>query len=244
MKKIFISILALSLLVTFIQDAEAARKKKRRSIGAQQSKSKYPSKAPNPNFLNSCSQSLPTVYNPSKNSRMEGGANNRMGEKVISVEEAAKTGKPVTVAMDRFGDFGSKCNWKSSDGSSTRRCLLLVHVPGLDQNYPAYGKKFPNLPVDSLLAIVEDTGGAFSYKGTGKIDIPFSKNNFHKANPFKAANFEVLQSGMTNGKEVRRKDFSHFSPFVGGRSEKCSWDASRRTKNAPNHSSIATNVVQ
>jgi hypothetical protein len=134
--------------------------------------------------------------------------------------------------MDRFGEFGAKCNSKDKKGNS-KRCLLLVHLPGLDAQFPAYGKKFPNLPKDSFIALVEDSGGAFSYKGTGKMDIPFSKGKLYRANPFGKLNFEVLKSGITNGKEMRKESLVNFSPFINERSPKCSWNASRRTINAP-----------
>lgn len=223
----------MSVILTFTFDSEARKRRRGGSNSQKFSQSKYPSKSHNKDFMNSCTTSLPTVYNPSINNRMEGGSKNRMGEKVNSIEDAAQNGRPVTVAMDRFGDFGSKCNWKNNSGTSTRRCLLLVHLPGLDRKYPSYGNKFPNLPADSFLAIVEDTGGAFSHKGTGKIDIPFSRHNYHRSNPFKSVNFEVLEAGITDGKKVRQKNFTHLSPFVGGRNAKCSWDASRRAKAAP-----------
>lgn len=233
MKQALTLLFTMSVILTFTLDSEARKRRRGGFNKPKVSRTKYPSKAHNQNFLNSCTTSLPTVYNPSINNRMEGGGKNRMGEKVNSIEEAAQNGRPVTVAMDRFGDFGSKCNWKNSSGTATRRCLLLVHLPGLDNKYPGYGKKFPNLPVDSFIAIVEDTGGAFSHKGTGKIDIPFSRHNYHRASPFKSVNFEVLEAGITDGKQVRQKNFTHLNPFVGGRNAKCSWDASRRAKAAP-----------
>lgn len=233
MKKIFLAVMALMLLVTFASEsAEARRRKKSRGSSKKVSRSYYPSKKDNRDFLNSCSSSVPTVYNPNIGGSMEGGGKNRLGEKINSIEDAAKNGRPVTVAMDRFGAFGAQCNNKSRNGSS-KRCLLLVQLPGLDKQYPAYGKKFPNLPADSFIAMVEDTGGAFSYKGTGKMDVPFRSGGLYRASPFRDLKFEILQAGVTNGGEVRKRDMTHLSPFINDRSPKCSWDASRRTKNAP-----------
>jgi len=180
--------------------------------------------------MNTCTEkSVPTVYNPNLNNKMEGGKRNRHGDLITSIEDAAKTGRPVTVAMDIYGDFGKKCNWKSSNGTKRRSCLLLVHLPGLDEIYPEYKKKFPNLPEDSFLAIVEDTGGAFYHKGTGKMDIPFRTKNLHQANPFKNISFEVLAT-FENGeaKAQRTKDMSHYRPFLAERKPRCSWGPSRR----------------
>ncbi len=245
MKKIFIGLIALIILITVSTEVEAKRRTKRgkaNKVSQRQSANRYPSKAHNRDFLNSCTNSLPTIYNPSIGGSMEGGSSNRMGEKVNSMEQAAKNGRPVTVAMDRFGEFGAVCNNKDRRGNS-KRCLMLVHLPGLDSMFPAYGKKFPNLPADSFIALVEDTGGAFSNKGTGKIDIPFSKGKFYRNNPFGKVNFEILQSGITNGKDYRKKDFSHLLPFLNDRSPKCSWDASRRTKSQPPTLGVASNGV-
>lgn len=164
---------------------------------------------------------------------MEGGKRNRHGENVIAIEDAAKTGQPVTVAMDIRGEFGKQCNWKNNNGTQRKSCLLLVHLPGLDKTYPAYKNKFPNLPQDSFIAIVEDTGGAFYNKGTGKMDIPFKDKKLYKASPFKQLNFEVLeQLDTAKAKTHRGRDMSHVKPFVSGRTPKCGWGPDREVRSS------------
>lgn len=205
------SIFLLGLFATmlFVGSAEARRKRS------------YPSMPHNEKFMSTCTKTLPTVYNPGISNSMQGGKLTRFSgvvqERVNSIEDAAKNGRPVTVAMDYLGGFGAKCNRRE------RRCLLLVHVPGLDKVMPAYSKRFPNLPKNSFLAIVEDTGGAFYNKGTGKLDIPM-RNGFHRGNSLKSASFEVLDQVATSG---RRKDYSHFKPFIQGRESKCDIDVPR-----------------
>lgn len=203
---------------------------RKKSSSTSQGGGRYPSATHNKEFMSTCTdKSVPTIYNPNIEGRMEGGKRNRHGEKITSIEDAAKTGRPVTVAMDIRGEFGQKCNWKNSTGTQRRSCLLLVHLPGLDEVYPEYKKKFPNLPKDSFLAIVEDTGGAFYHKGTGKMDIPFRTNKLYRSSPFKNLSFEVLASLETaEAKAHRTRDMSHFSPFVNERKPKCSWGPSRQ----------------
>lgn len=211
MKKLNYIYLMTSIIVLFFisLDADAKRKKRKDRY--------YPSKPHNANFLTSCSNSLPTVYNPKISNKMQGGKHTRFNSKanpetVNTIQQAAINGRPVTVAMDYLGKFGQSCN------SLDRRCIVLVNVPGLDRAIPQYAAKFPNLPKDSFLAIVEDTGGAFYGKGTGKIDIPMT-NGYHRSNAFKSATFEVLTNVNRGG---RHKDYTHFRPFIGGREAKCS----------------------
>ena len=210
----------LMMVLTFALESEARKKRRGSRKIARVSKPvapKYPAKENNPNFLNSCSETIPTVYNPDINNKMEGGSKNRMNTYINSVDDAATNGLPVTVAMDMKGEFGDKCNYSEvhkengEDVRVTKRCLMLVHLPGLDENFPQYAEKFQKLPKDSFLALVEDTGSAFFGKGTGKMDIPFRKKGWELESPFLDpatqkpvdATLEVLQSEITNGNEIR-----------------------------------------
>lgn len=170
----------------------------------------YPSMPHNTQFKTTCTTSLPSVYNPNISNSMEGGPLNRFGETINSVEDAARNGRPVTVAMDFHGEFGLKCNKKSA------RCLLLVQVPGFDRTYPKYARRFPHLPSNSFLAVVEDTGGAFVNKGTGKIDIPFRTGGLHVSNSFGRATFAVVTTGSyrpSKARSFRTTDLSTLRPF-------------------------------
>lgn len=245
--------MALFLVLSFTFESEARKKKSRKvskkSSVSKSASSKYPAKPHNPNFLKTCSTSYATVYDPSNEGKMEGGKKTRMSgpegtstyEEVNSVEAAAKNGKPVTVAMDLQGEFGARCNNKNNDGTETTRCLMLVTLPGLDKKYPDYGKKFKNLPQDSFIALVEDTGGAFKGKGTGKIDIPFTTKGWAGSSPFNdpktgalaEAKFEILKSDIRTPKEYREKNYTYVNPFINGREQKCETGPSRRIANAP-----------
>lgn len=243
--------------LSFALQAEAKKKKKSRRVNSStvSSSTKYPAKPHNPDFLKSCSTSIATIYDPSNEGSMEGGKKTRMsaksGEKlelVNSLESAAENGKPVTVAMDLEGEFGARCNNKNKDGTETRRCIMLVTLPGLDEKFPAYGKKFKNLPKDSFIAIVEDTGGAFRGKGTGKIDIPFTTKGWAKESPFNdqqtgalaEAKFEILKSDVRYPKYYRERPYNNVNPFVNGREQRCDSGASRRIVNAPAVSPVKT----
>lgn len=240
------------LVVSFTLQAEGKKKKSRKVARASSTVSlkseKYPAKPHNPEFLKSCSNSIATVYDPSDESLMEGGKKTRMSGKsgealelVNSIEAAATNGKPVTVAMDLEGEFGARCNSKNSLGTETRRCLMLVTLPGLDEKYPEYGKRFKNLPQDSFLALVEDTGGAFRGKGTGKIDIPFTTDGWAESSPFNnaitgelaEAKFEILKSDIRYSKYYRERDYTGVNPFINGREQRCSTGPSRRVLNSP-----------
>lgn len=106
-----------------------------------------------------------TVYNPNVNDNMEGGPKNRYSEPINSIEDAAKNGRPVTLAADAYNRFGSACNQRQ------RRCLILVLAPNFDSMFPEYRKKFTNLPRNSFLGIVEDTGDAFNGSNGTHFDI-------------------------------------------------------------------------
>jgi hypothetical protein len=166
--------------------------------------------------MNSCTKSKPTVYNPSINNSMEGGNKNRFGEPINSVEDAIKNGRPVTVAMDYQGNFGKQCN--SGRGKSGNRCLMLVSLNGFDKTFPGYARKFPNLPVNSFLAMVEDTGGAFKGKGTGKIDIASRSTSLYRnGGGFSEAVFSIFKGanhGPQNWKNQRGRSLTSINPAV------------------------------
>lgn len=190
----------------------------------------YPSMPHNENFMSTCSESRSSVYNPDDHGSTEGGSRTRFGEKINSLEDAAKNGRPVSVSMDDEGAFGKKCNRSAS------RCLLLVRVPGIDRRFPAYARRFPNLPKDTILAVVEDRGDAFAGKGTGKIDIPIRSRKLAlegvghtviKNGRKVASNNVTFQVLDQINRDKRTKDYSHFKPFIMGRESKCSQDADR-----------------
>lgn len=161
-----------------------------------------------------CYRSKPTFYNPSINNKMEGGAHTRFSgrykkEYVNSVEDAINNGRPVTVAMDYKGEWGQRCNRRE------KRCTLLVTASGFDKAFPQYRKKFPNLPDNTFLAIVEDTGGAFYGKGTKKIDIATRNNKYYRSAPqgFSSLAFQVLEEPKCGtGSKARYCDLSDWRP--------------------------------
>lgn len=118
-----------------------------------------------------------TFYNPNSNSLMEGGPINRFTERINSVEDAIRNGRPVTVAADIYGPFGEMCNQRD------KRCLLLIRLPGFDTAYPSYRKKFAKLPRNSFIALVEDTGGAFFNTEGKRFDIAVRSHNLAGAVP-------------------------------------------------------------
>jgi hypothetical protein len=118
-----------------------------------------------------------TFYNPSVNNSMEGGRKNRHGETVNSIEDAAKNGRPVTIAADYLNTFGELCNQKY------KRCTLLIKMAGFDIAYPSYRKKFRYLPKNTFIAIVEDTGGAFVNTNGKRFDIASLSKKLQKGIP-------------------------------------------------------------
>ena len=106
-----------------------------------------------------------TFYNPNSNSRMEGGPRNRYTEFINDVYDAIKNGRPVSIAADYLGAFGAECNQRHN------RCLVLIKAIGFDQLFPEYRKKFPLLPANTFIGLVEDTGGAFYHTQGRKFDI-------------------------------------------------------------------------
>jgi len=229
-----ISLLGLFATMLFAGSAEARRKRY------------YPSEPHNPNFMSSCTPTHSSVYNPNDGGSLEGGGQTRFGESINSIEDAARNGRPVSVSMDETGTFGRNCNRSSS------RCLLLVHVPEIDKKFPAYARKFPNLPKDTILAIVEDRGDAFVGKGTGKLDIAIRSSRLaltgvgHRVGK-KISNkisFEVIERV---DKSKRKKNYTHFKPFIQGRESKCEIDAPRdrnQEKSEPMVSAPKDEIIQ
>lgn len=118
-----------------------------------------------------------TFYNPNSSSSMEGGPRNRYQEPIHSVEDAIQKGVPISVAADVYGSFGKECNQKD------RRCTLLFHAKGFDRLFPEYRKRFRNLPKDTFIGIVEDTGGAFFHAGPTHFDLAVRSRALANATP-------------------------------------------------------------
>lgn len=118
-----------------------------------------------------------TWYNPSINDSMEGGKSTRYGggETVNAIEDAIKNGRPVTIAADYENAFGETCNQRD------RRCTVLIRLKGFNIAYPSYRKKFPYLPRNTFIAIVEDTGSAFVGSNGAKFDIASRSKKLYKA---------------------------------------------------------------
>ncbi|MBX3168644.1 MAG: hypothetical protein KF760_14605 [Candidatus Eremiobacteraeota bacterium] len=94
-----------------------------------------------------------TGYYPS-NSKMEGGFNDRKGNKLATLQDFLEgKSKYVSVAMDK--------NQKIPYGKG-------LNIKELDQKYAEQLKKLGKEHIDFR---VVDTGGAFTNKGTGRIDI-------------------------------------------------------------------------
>lgn len=93
------------------------------------------------------------------------GSSTRFGEKLNSLEQAIKNGRPVSLAMDHTGSFGSVCNRAQS------RCTLLICGKGFDSKVPQYAKSIAGIPKDCFLGIVEDTGPSVSGKGDQQVMI-------------------------------------------------------------------------
>jgi hypothetical protein len=118
-----------------------------------------------------------TFYNPNSNSRLEGGPRTRFGETINAVSDAIKNGRPVTVAADYKGSFGAECN------QLHRRCLMLVKATGFDRLFPEYRKKFPHLPKNTFIGIIEDTGGAFFHTAGRRFDLAIRSSALARALP-------------------------------------------------------------
>jgi hypothetical protein len=118
-----------------------------------------------------------TFYDPSVNSRLEGGNRDAFGETINSIEDAERNGRPVTIAADNYGSFGRQCNRES------KRCLVLIHTAGFDTYFPAYRKRFPHLPKNTFLGIVEDTGGAFAGTNGKRMDLATRNRSFARSVP-------------------------------------------------------------
>lgn len=151
-----------------------------------------------------CHRTKSTFYNPKDGSSMEGGSKNRFEERVLSVQDAIRTGNPVTVAMDSQGDFGKQCNQRA------KRCTVLVCNPGFDDVFPQYRRKFTNVPPNCFLGIVEDTGGAFRGRGTSKLDIASASSSHARANPrgTERSTFQIVENPCGTGARARNCDLS------------------------------------
>jgi len=163
-----------------------------------------------------CVPSKPTFYNPNINDSMEGGNKTRFGEAINSVEDSIRNGRPVSIAMDYKGSFGAECNRRN------RRCTLLVCSKGFSSAFPAYNNAFPNVPNNCFVGIVEDTGGAFKYKGTAKIDIATRHSRYYRSNPkgFNSVAFSKIQSPCGLTASARRCDVRKME-FESGGSNNC-----------------------
>lgn len=151
-----------------------------------------------------CYRTKTTFYNPGDNSRMEGGSRNRFNERALGIQDAIRTGNPVTLAMDYKGQFGKQCN------RAQKRCTLLVCNDGFDDAFPSYRGKFPNVPENCFLGIVEDTGGYFVGKGTQKLDIASFSRAHARANPkgTERSTFQVVENPCGSGSQARNCDLA------------------------------------
>ena len=118
-----------------------------------------------------------TFYDPDINNAMEGGGLDLFSERINSVEDSIKNGRPITLAADKYGKFGSACNRED------QRCLMLIHTKGFDRTFPGYRQKFKYLPKDTFLGIIEDTGGAFAGKAGTRMDIAVRNRSLARAVP-------------------------------------------------------------
>ncbi len=120
-----------------------------------------------------------TFYKPGGGGK-EGGLKNSREESANTFREAIDNGWPIGVATDQIdasqrtskSTFVERCGNKLSEG----RCLILMHVPGLWDTLARQGldmvKRFGNkIPRDTVIAVSEDTGGAFHGKEQQKIDL-------------------------------------------------------------------------
>lgn len=165
----------------------------------------------------------PTFYVPISQG-IEGGPRNRHGEMIQTVETAAKRGTPVTVAADHIGDFGRRCNSNSPD----RRCLLLVHASGFDGIFPAYRKKFKNLPKDSFVALIEDSGSPKYFHNRpqdaeGKhLDIATDRRELALRAPMGFSSLRWVElASKCQGRAARDCDFSTFVIEKAGENAGC-----------------------
>lgn len=105
-------------------------------------------------------------YGSAAEAKLEGGEKDRHGRKLNSVEESIKNGRPVSLAGDKDGEFGRRCNQ-----SPTKACLMLVCYEKFDEVFPEYRARFPGVQKNCLIGAIVDTGGAFYGSNGGKIDV-------------------------------------------------------------------------
>jgi hypothetical protein len=146
-----------------------------------------------------------TFYDPSMDTKMEGGDKDLYGDVVNSIEDSSSNGRPVTLAADRAGAFGNECN------RVNQRCLILFHVVGFDQAFPSYHKHFPHLPKDTFLGLVEDTGSDFTHTNGSRFDLASRSSRNADAAP-RGLNtnvkWTVIDNPCGDGEAGRRCDFS------------------------------------
>jgi hypothetical protein len=140
----------------------------------------------------------PSQYKSARQALMEGGAIDRYGQKLNSVEQSIKNGRPVSLAGDTQGQFGSRCNT-----SPSRSCLMLVCYDNFDQTFPEYRSRFPGVQKNCLIGVVVDTGGAFTGTSGRKIDV--AVNDIKKAETLSADGryFEIEASNCKAGADKR-----------------------------------------
>jgi|GEM_PF-5623655 len=123
----------------------------------------------------------------------------RFGEKLNSLEQASKNGRPVSLAMDHRGSFGALCNRAQS------RCTILVCGKGFDSKVPQYAKAISGLPKDCFLGIVEDTGPSVSGKDDQMVMVSVESNkSFSGVSDWK---YQLVDSPCGKSRLARDCDF-------------------------------------
>lgn len=147
----------------------------------------------------------PKSYRSKAERKLEGGAYTQFDEKLNSVEQSIKNGRPVSLSGDEFGEFGRSCNQKE------RRCTLLITVKGFSNLYRNYKDKFPHLPKDTFIGIVEDKGEAFAYKGTKKLDAAVVNRAYAASVPdsFKYTKWRKIENPCGKSASARNCDLSN-----------------------------------
>lgn len=175
----------------------------------------------------------PTSYRSQEEADMEGGSKTRYGEPLNSVEQAIHNGRPVSLAADIYGSFGKRCNKRNS------RCTLLVYSRGFDKRYPNYKTKFPGLPADTFVGIVEDTGGAFYHKGTAKIDLAVRNRKIANGVSDKNMRFTEIANPCGKGKKARYCNLSGLNLV-----DQCQVAQNRVSMDSSTDSSTGTRTVR
>lgn len=194
-----------------------------------------------PAVAGACYRTHVSYYNPLDNSAMEGGSENRYTERIQSIQSAIRTGNPVTVAMDIHGEWGKQCN------RADKRCTLLVCNKGFDRAFPKYRERFPAVPDNCFLAIVEDTGGRFYHKGTKKLDIASASRAHARAAPrdTEETTFQVVENPCGTGARARNCDLGkRWDPERHGFGDRCGFiEAQRREREMGHERSLETQLA-